>query len=312
MTLNVAKAITYNKSLNYSQPVIGTIQSRVQAQTTGTWDTQSVKAIAKWQASAIRPMAHVKLDADGMMGPSTLGVLIAEAMQTGREQEASTLRQYPYKLPSGGGSLDPIIKFSHWTSIDLALRPDAGGTRWQMRGRFHITLKLDPNLPDFARYEYRQRIKGTATIQAGKLSGTPADKLSDRVWTKTNEPFDMSGQFAVPPGYETGPYGGLIYKPKGILTEWKEDGEVVNNKAFKFGYRAGGAVIAEGIVDSYSPNQQGPDYVLQDTFGTMGAYLAAAKISVELWYQGYVLDTQTNVQLGLKGWHYKATGIVSW
>ncbi len=96
MSLNLYSAIKYNKDRGYSQQAIGIIQMFANARTTGVFDHQTVEAIYRTQQSPIYP--QLKNGADGMVGPSTLGLIILELEHVRRMSEAALLRKYEYRI----------------------------------------------------------------------------------------------------------------------------------------------------------------------------------------------------------------------
>jgi hypothetical protein len=297
MALNKSSAISYNKNRGYSQQAITIIQTFANAKTTGVFDNQTVEAIYKMQQSPLYPF---KLVADGKIGPGTLGLIIMELEHAGRMSEAAVLRSYPYNIQGVAGEINPIESFVHWTSDPLKLRTD-GSSWFSMDGSFNVKLKLSPSV-DPKRYEYRQKIKGEAWSQRGDWNATKT------VWTATGNWIDEGEKFKIPAQGVLG---------KGLLkNHWKEDGEDLGGgKAEKFGYRSTPATIIPGLRDFYVPNQNGPEYVLQDTFGIRKTtpYVSGVKLWLELFYMGCVID---NLKPGddktifSKQWHYKCEDVL--
>lgn len=96
MALNRQSAINYNNECGYSQKAIGIIQMFVRARTVGYFDNQTVEAVYQMQQS---PLYGFKAGvADGMVGPSTLGVMIMELEHVSRMSEAAVLKSYCYKI----------------------------------------------------------------------------------------------------------------------------------------------------------------------------------------------------------------------
>ncbi len=96
MALYKTAAISYNKSRLFSQKAIGIIQFFVSCRTTGEFDAQTVEAIYRFQESPRYGFAPGA--ADGMVGPSTLGVIIMELDYLMRKMDADVLRVYAYKI----------------------------------------------------------------------------------------------------------------------------------------------------------------------------------------------------------------------
>jgi hypothetical protein len=87
MSLNRNSAIQYNNWCGYSQKAIGIIQFFVKAGTVGYFDNQTVEKIYQMQQSPLYGFAPGS--ADGMVGPSTLGVMIMELEHVSRMTEAA-------------------------------------------------------------------------------------------------------------------------------------------------------------------------------------------------------------------------------
>ncbi len=297
MSLNKSSAISYNQGRSYSQQAILIIQEFVRTNLSGKWDNQSVQAVYDMQKS---PYYSFKLGADGKVGPGTLGLIILELENAGRAGEAGVLRCYPYSIQGAPGEINIIETFTHWTSTSLKLETD-GATWYSMEGVFNVKLKLSPSVPDPTRYEYRQKIKGEAWSHRGEWDIDPNDPTKE-VWIPRGSWVDESAGFKVPAE-------GAI--PKGLnKNNWKEDGEIVSGgKIERFGYRNQPKKISNGLLDFYSPDQNGYEYVLKDTFGIRRTtpYITAGKIWLELFYMGYVIDNQKpagNQVIASKQWHY--------
>ena len=293
MSLNTASAISYNQGRGYSQKATAIIQSFVNAKTTGVFDSQTVTAIYKLQQS---PRYAFKFTADGKVGPNTLGLIIMEIEHVGKASEGATLRAYSYTIQGAAGDVNPVESFVQWTSEPLILRTD-GFSWYSMQGVFGATLKLSANLPDPTRYEYRQKIRGGAWSRFGSWN-------SDEQWVAN--PGSVWGWqsdvFRVPADGLLGP--GLS------MDHWKEDGEVINGKAYRFGHRDQPKVIDVGLKDFYSPNQSGREYSMQDTFGIKrkADYIEGLRLSLDIRYMGCVIDTLKagdDKVIFSKQWSYK-------
>ena len=300
MSLNKSSAISYNKGRGYSQQAITIIQFFANAKTTGQFDNQTVEAVYKVQKSPLYPF---KLVADGKVGPNTLGLIIMELEHAGRMSEAAILRSYPYTIQGVAGDINPIESFSQWTSEPLILRTDKV-TWYSMQGVFSVKLKLSSSLPDPTRYEYRQKIKGEAHSRLGEWK--------DKVWTPKPLPegrwVNESDGFKVP---ADDLLGAGLYK-----NQWKEDGEILDGgKIERFGYRDKPPKISQGLLDFYSPTQDGHEYVLKDTFGIKpkSPYVSGAQIAVHLDYMGYVIYKEkpgTEKVVFSKQWSYNCEDIL--
>jgi hypothetical protein len=297
MSLNKSSAISYNKGRDYSQQAITIIQAFAGATTTGSFDNQTVEAIYNMQKSPNFPFTS----ADGKVGPKTLGLIILELENAGRMSDAAILRAYPYTIQGVAGEINPVESFTQWTSDPLKLRTD-GLTWYSMVGVFSLKLKLSPSIPDPKRYEYRQKIKGEAWSQMGSWNATKTSWEASGSWVNEGDKFLVPAEGSIPKGLNK--------------DRWKEDGEIISGgKIERFGHRAQNATTSQGLVDCYVPNQNGYEYILKDTFGFKRNtnYVSGAKLWIELFYMGYVIDNQKPVDNQVilsKQWHYKCEDIL--
>lgn len=77
-------AVRYNERRNYSTATVSQIQELLEVSTTGTWNVESVQAVARWQE-------EYRLEADGMVGPTTL--------QAMKDEVAGEISIYPVMHP---------------------------------------------------------------------------------------------------------------------------------------------------------------------------------------------------------------------
>lgn len=296
MTFSVQSAINYNSSKYHSAKTVGIIQARLGCATKGVFNSETVTAIYNWQKS---PNRTATLDADGKLGKLSLGVMISEMEKAGLYTDAQTLRQYPFNLPTPGGgetsgAVNPIANFFRYDVFALKLEQNPDNPNgWRMQGRFRVGLNINMLETEPWRYEYRQYIKGYAFTQKGYWNPEKT------IWTaRDGEPKQPANKY--------------FLVPWGLETNWKEDGQVMQDGTItRFGYRNRPNTIKQGIVDAYSPNQWGWDYVLEDTFGLEGLSERGMRIGIEIYYRGVVVKDGTT-EIASKQWGYKAEDAIRW
>lgn len=272
MSLNTATANAYNQGRNYSADAIRIVQREVAAPVTGAFNTQTASRIHAWQGGA----RMRSLTPDGKMGPVSLGTMVGELTRAGRTTDAATLAAFPIVLPPGvsppaGTEADPVVEFRAVTVTPIALR--AFGSGWMMGGSFRVIARF--NHPSgCGRLEYRQRIKGTATVQRGRFTGA----ASLATWVATH-PVESAASFFEIPG--------------GLPRDFVEDGQIVAGVVHRFGHRSAPAHIGTGIEDRYLPSQaSGCEYRAQDTYGLRGnSRLTGLRIKLDIIWQGRIIDT---------------------
>jgi hypothetical protein len=187
----------------------------------------------------------------------------------------------------------PIQRFEIIAGTPLALR--ASGSGWMMRGSFRVHILLRPQA-DCRRYEYRQYIRGTATVQRGTFpSGLPPSPTN---WQATGPLEDVASTFEI---------------PGGLPRQFREDGQRVGGRVLHFGYRTSPAVVAEGTEDRYLPRQDtGCEYRGMDTFGLSATTrVVGLRIRLSLAWQGRIIDTrERNRVIGQETWHIDGDDII--
>lgn len=307
MSLHVSSAIQYNNNRGYSAQATKLIQSHTNSYTSGVFDAPTVTAIYNWQNL---PSRKTKMDADGKVGPGSLGVMIAEMEKLGQSAGIAILRPFLGSQPSGsnGGEtaeINPVVSYPQPTNIsqmNLVANP-SDSSRWIMKGSFGLKIKLNPQLKDPWRYEYKQYIRGRAFTQKGYWDP------GSTIWTaRSGEPqVSVNKYFQIP-----------IDKnfTWGLTESWKEDGEVMHDGTCQFfGRRTNPPTSVPGLKDFYSvnntPDQNGFDYELQDTYGLEGNYERGLRVYVELYYQGDIVKDKTQV-VASKNWHYMKDYAINW
>lgn len=274
MSLNIPSANSYNRAQNYTPEAIRIIQREVGTATTGSFNDQTATRIYDWQRA---PNRMRSLTPDGKMGPVSLGTMIAELNRSGRSADALALSRFPNVLPPGaappaGADINPIVEFRAITLTPIDLR--ASGAGFKMGGRFKIQLRLNPS-SDCSRYQYRQFIKGSVSLQQGRFIGTPHTLAN---WRATGALHNAMHDFRV---------------PGGLQPHFTEDGEMRHGRAHHFGHRSAAPVNEPGLEDRYLPTQaSGCEYRGMDTYGLEGrSRPVGLRIKMKITWQGRVIDT---------------------
>jgi len=301
MTLDVSSAIQFNNNRGYDAQATKLIQSHTQSFTHGVFDQPTVTAIYNWQKS---PNRNPSPEADGKMGPCSLGLMISEMDRLGQTAGAAILRKYTYSLPPGSGAaqagdVQPVLSYNvNKYAVNLNLRSDPGNTsRWLMKGRFEVKIKFNPKLKDQMRYEYRQYIRGNSFTQRGYWDP------QSTIWTARSGELQISANefFEVP---------GTTPSNKGLTQHWKEDGQIMSDGTHQhFGHRDKKPVSPnEGLLDAYTVdnemNQKGHVYELKDTYGLGGKYERGLRVMIELYYRGDIVKDGNQV-IASQSWSYK-------
>ncbi len=165
-----------------------------------------------------------------------------------------------------------VLEFRAITIVPAGLRGDGAG--FFAGGQFVVRAAFDAD--DCARYEYRQDIKGTASVHQGVLGAAGPAGLGG--WVPTGVPRDAGPDFTV---------------PGGLTSAFKEDGEVRGGRVERFGHRRNAAVLRTGLEDRYlSAQRDGCQYRLRDTWGLRGtARPAGLRITIDIIYRGRIIDT---------------------
>lgn len=181
---------------------------------------------------------------------------------------------------------DPVVKFLAISVQPLGLRICDARTS-HFGGLFRVDLRLDPAL-DCSRYEYRQDIRGRASVQlAGSSSRLDMRNcfevpggLSPALLTEDGQILNPAPIRPVPPGHACPPLAGSIVERFG----YRSSPPVV---------RAMGCPIFASLEDRYLPTQAtGCRYVARDTYGVSidRARLRGATLRLRLIWRGRVID----------------------
>lgn len=287
MALNMSSARSFNSSRGYDFHALNAIQRQVGAERSGAFDDNTIRRVAAWQSSADRLISLVP---DGKLGNNSLGCMIAEMRRGSPTTDLAALTHYPHNLPNGNVSGDNAIVTSFTVQDLQKLELKGDGAGWQFRGRFRVNIRLNDNLSNPNRYQYRQYIRGVAVIQYGSFTGNPPSVGN---WRASGRFEDAGKDFKIP--------GGLKQHA------WTEDGLVTGATTRKYGYRSANAFIAVGEEDRYQPDQKnGKEYICVDTYGLMGtSRVSGSWIRISLHYKGVVIDTLTsNRVIKEKTWSY--------
>lgn len=178
-----------------------------------------------------------------------------------------------------------VLSFDHTTILRPTLNGDGAG--FFAGGQFSVRVRLSSS-EGCEHFQYRQYIRGTATLQQGEFVGAVA--LAN--WRATRDPESVGHLFAVP--------GGLRLNDV-------EDAEQRGGQVYRFGYRTGAAVREEGLEDRYVPHPNGPQYRLLDTWGLRGRTRPnATRIQIRVHYTGKVIDVRSPEQpLLTREWSYR-------
>ncbi len=296
MTFNINSANAYNRRRNYSSNSIHIIQreAEVGARTTDVFDDEMARQIYNWQQSPTRLRPLIP---DGKMGPLSLGTMIAELMHGGRTADATLLSRFPNILPSGvstppGTTINPIIEFRAITVTPIGLRGIGAG--FMMGGRFKVRVRFNPSV-NCVQFEYRQFIKGTATVQQGAFVGSP----SIANWHANGALHNAANDFQI---------------PGGLQPHFSEDGQITGGTTNQFGYRTATAVNSPDIEDRYIPVQAtGCEYRLTDTYGLRGnSQPKGLRIRMSIMWQGRVIDTsRSNRIVDTRHWRVDKDEIIT-
>ena len=177
-----------------------------------------------------------------------------------------------------------VLSFTPATAVQPALRGDGAG--FFAGGQFTVRIRFDER--DCEHLEYRQYIRGTATLQHGMFIGA---RLPGN-WRATGQPVSQAHNFAV---------------PGGLRSNYREDGETRHGRVYRFGYRRGDGVQEEGLEDRYLPHPDGPEYRLRDTWGLRGTSRPrATRIQIWVQYKGTVIDTRRpDRPIETREWSYR-------
>lgn len=287
--LNTQGAINYNRDRGYSPQAIGIIQSVVNANTAGAWNSQSVSQVHVFQSK--RGQLGTP---DGKVGPKTLGAMIGELQGVKRTAEANVLKQYPYNYasaPSQSAPINPVTEFAQYMSMPLRFErirqfdPKVGKMvdRWRLACVFKVHVGLNPLLTadEVLKYEYRQFIRGG-------------------VWTRNvgspwlNAP-DGNKAFSIPAYTGCAASVGLpsAAVPHGILDfdRWKEDGEVRLPQNRMYGHRISALVRDGRCQDEWLPHEVGRDYYGSDMPSVTGTWTGTpVEVWFELYFKGFVVE----------------------
>ena len=177
-----------------------------------------------------------------------------------------------------------VISFEHHTVVQPGLRGDGAG--FVAGGQFTVRIRFEER--GCEHLQYRQYIRGTATLQQGVFEGA---RLPGN-WRAIEQPQSQARYFAI---------------PGGLRENYHEDGEMRHGRIYRFGYRRGDGVQEEGLEDRYVPHPNGPEYRLRDTWGLRGRSRPSGKrIQMTIHYKGQVIDTRRpDHPLETREWWYR-------
>ncbi|MFU7559337.1 hypothetical protein ACMFWY_11720 [Roseiconus sp. JC912] len=295
MVLNLNAANSYNRSRGYSSPLIRVIRREVGSQENGNLSSATATAVYNWQEHQNGP----RINADGMFGPKSLGKLIQSLEATGRTEEVAMAKRFPYHdFGASSGEDDFVLEFRA-----LRVRPitlESLGSGWICKGKFRVIIRFDPAI-DASRYEYRQFIKGTATTQQGRFTGSTPSMSN---WVATGTLNDRKSAFQIPGGLSS-----TTYREDGFV---KRDGTIE-----RYGYRSSPASIETNTTpeDRYSPNQaHGHTYRCTDGVGLLDrtGRPPGLRIRQKFLFQGRIIDTaRSNRIVATRHWKLEGDHILT-
>jgi hypothetical protein len=167
----------------------------------------------------------------------------------------------------------PVVYLFHNTLRPMHLQNNRAKPGTQiLNAAFQVRLKLDPNLPDPGRYEYRQLIRGEGSTQEG--NGTANNWKS----TGSERKLDMN-MWKIPGPLFHGHWSGGVRSGGGVglhPTKWKEDGLIDKTGTTRlYGHRdlddwRPTKSSPHDEYDVYAPERlEGTDYFLTDMPGVV-------------------------------------------
>ncbi|MFK7821329.1 MAG: hypothetical protein AB8G99_21620 [Planctomycetaceae bacterium] len=191
----------------------------------------------------------------------------------------------------------PITSFRATTMLPFALRNLTGGG-WSAKKSFRVVVEFARGI-DASRYEYRQYIKGTATIQRGSYRGATPRSGN---WTASGPVMNSGNAFSV---------------PGGLTPNFKEDGQVIGGRTERYGYRSNRPTMVSPTTpeDRYLPAQaNGRTYRATDFVGLtfvppFRESLSGLRVRQNIIFQGRVIDTARSNRT-IKTLHWSVRGDV--
>ncbi len=295
MALNLGAANRYNANRRYTSPLIDVIRREVGSQESGGFGSTTAQAIYNWQGRQRSP----QLSEDGMFGPRSLGVLIRSLDSSGRSEEATLARRFPHEdFSQPDTSEDGILEFRALRVRPVTLESLRAG--WICKGNFRVIIRFSEDV-DASRFEYRQFIKGSASTEPGRFTGSPASMDN---WVSTGTRTDRRSAFRVP--------GGLS------PTEFREDGFVRRDGGVdRYGYRTSAASLetATSPEDRYLPTQEhGRTYRCTDGVGLQDdrSRPSGLRIRQKFIFQGRIIDTaRGNRIVATRHWKVEGDHIIT-
>lgn len=281
MAFSASAAIIYNNEWGFPSDIIKVMVGFVGGQISYTWTPAAVQAVSTWQKAN-------QLDDDGMVGPATLEKLIQKMEDLSKYGDSRKVRacwdEKRIAAHGIGGPITPQIIKPFGFSKYQARHPKTGlmCDWWTMMMTFQVNVALNPNLHLYESIEYRQYIKGEAWIYPGELDAKGA-------WNPLRPRESIGKYFAIPGDRKTG-------QPKGLLKAYKEDGkspEFLDSVNFRFG-RRGNDMQSPEFATVWSPNEEGPDYMLRDSPGYGQPYDSnhGDKVEINVTFKGQIVQVK--------------------
>lgn len=291
--VNVSNAISFNNACNYNAEQIKIILRAVGAAPDTQWTAAGVTAVANWQRAA-------KLDVDGMVGLASLKKIIEWLTKFGNHADANTLNSYLAAAKASQAAkkaeIGKVVQtFTQQKVVPFRFEkehmtdPQSGVKKpsWAARCTFEVVVKLNPALSkaERTRYEYRQYIKGSASVEDGHFN--------NGVWSSAGPVVSIASRFEVPGDPKRG-------MQVGLTPAWKEDGKEaeLGGAAFRFGHRDGAMIDKPRFKNKWWPDRDtGPNLLLQDSPGYSEIYRQnAPRVRIDVQFCGQVVEV-TEVEL---------------
>lgn len=168
------------------------------------------------------------------------------------------------------------------------------GAGFKAGGEFIVRARFDQE--DASRYEYRQYIKGTATLTMGQFGAGAPSRAN---WHATQPPHNAANDFQI---------------PGGLRPTFTEDGQTANGRTERYGYRNAMPVMKGGLEDRYMPDQKmGHEYRLRDKWGLSGrSRPRGLHVQLDITYKGVIIDNRDgNREVRQLTWRVQVDDIIT-
>ena len=194
--------------------------------------------------------------------------------------------------------------FRATTINQMAVRRNAGTGVLETKKSFRVQIDYSPGI-DFNRYQYRQFIKGSGSIEEGSYTRSP--EITN--WTSAGRPsISVNSAFGVP--------------PSGITPDFREDGAVEGGRTVHYGRqipgtRAVGTTIPEDryftaasdngcyrATDNVGLTLSGATF----SFGGRTIVRSGLRVRINITFQGCIVDTSRSPEEKLQTIHWGVRG----